>query len=54
MSVGCGTWSDMSDKSDKSDFIGVPQVQKKTAAIMQRSGVVIQFWGISPLNCFET
>ena len=29
MSVGCGTWSDMSDMSDKSDFIGVPQVQKK-------------------------
>lgn len=28
MSVWCGTWSDMSDMSDKSDFIGVPQVQK--------------------------
>ena len=26
MSVRCGT---LSDKSDKSDFIGVPQVQKK-------------------------
>jgi hypothetical protein len=25
----CGTLSDMSDMSNKSDFIGVPQVQKK-------------------------
>ena len=36
MSVWCGTWSDMSDKSDKSDFIGVPQVQKTEGAAKHR------------------
>ncbi len=34
MSVWCGTLSDMSDKSD---FIGVPQMQKKEGAAKHRS-----------------
>ena len=33
MSVRCGAWSDMSDKSDLSDIIGAPPPASKALAV---------------------
>ena len=38
MSVWCGAWSDMSDKSDLSDIIGAPPTRAR--------GLVVDKWGV--------